>query len=98
MVEDKDPLVETTTVITGSEMRVEIMERIDDDTVRVILLAPEGLGAEIRAETADLAGQLIWQDIPEITVTDLGDNRFEIIAPFTEDTRQFYRLIAGDGL
>ena len=27
-----------------------------------------------------------------------GRNRYEIIAPFTEETRQFFRLIAGDGL
>ena len=98
MLEDKEPLVETTTIITDSGIRVELIERINDDTVRIILLTPEGLGAEIRAETTDLTGLLVWQDIPELTVTELGENRFEIIAPFTEDSRQFYRLIAGDGL
>ena len=53
--------------------------------------------AEIRAETTDLFDPLVWEDIPDITVNDLGDNRFEIIAPYTEQTRQFFRLIAGDG-
>ena len=95
--EDKDPLVETTTIVADSGIRVELMEKLTNDTVRIILLTPEGLGAEIRAETTDLTGLLVWHDIPEITVTELGENRYEIIAPFTEDSRQFYRLIAGDG-
>ena len=94
--EDKDPLVETTTVIADSGIRVELMEKLANDTVRIILQVPAGLGSEIRAESTNL-DPLTWTDIPNIVVTDLGDNRFEIIAPFTEDSRQFYRLIAGDG-
>ncbi|MDA0348613.1 MAG: right-handed parallel beta-helix repeat-containing protein [Verrucomicrobia bacterium] len=98
LVEDKDPLVETTTVIADSGIRVESMVRIDETRVRIILAVPPGLGAEIRAETTDLIDPFMWKDVSEITVTDLGDNRFEIIAPYTEDSRTFFRLIAGDGL
>ena len=74
------------------------MERIDEATVRMILAVPPGLGTEIRAETADLIDPFVWKDISEITITDLGNDRFEIIAPYIEDTRKFFRLIAGDGL
>ena len=95
--EIKEPILETTTTIADSGIRIEHMEFIDTGTVRIILLPPAGLGAEIRAETADLFDPIVWENIPDITVTDLGDNRFEIIAPFTEETRQFFRLIAGDG-
>ena len=73
------------------------MEMADLDTVRVILLVPDGLGATVRAETTDLIDPFQWINIPDIVVTDLGDNRIEILAPFTEQTRQFFRLIAGDG-
>ncbi|MCZ6673198.1 MAG: hypothetical protein O7C75_09685, partial [Verrucomicrobia bacterium] len=97
LVEDKDPLIETTTVVVPSDIRIEHMERIDEDTVRIILKVPEGLGSEIRIDTTDLIDPYQWISIPEIRVTDLGDNLYEIIAPFTEDTRQFFRLIAGDG-
>ena len=98
LVEDKEPLIETTTVIAESDIRVESMERIDEATVRIILAVPPGLGSEIRAETTDLIDPFMWKDVSEITVSDLGDNRFEIIAPYTEDTQKFFRLIAGDGL
>lgn len=98
LVEDKEPLIETTTVIAASDIRVESMERIDEATVRMILAVPPGLGSEIRAETADLIDPFVWKDISEITITDLGNDRFEIIAPYIEDTRKFFRLIAGDGL
>jgi len=96
--EIKEPLVETTTVVSPSDIKIEFMEQLDETTVRIVLVAPVGLGSEIRAETADLLDPYIWENIPDISVTDLGDNRFEIIAPFNEDTSQFFRLIAGDGL
>jgi hypothetical protein len=95
--EDKEPLIETTTLVTGSDLLIELMEMADLDTVRVILLVPDGLGATVRAETTDLIDPFQWINIPDIVVTDLGDNRIEILAPFTEQTRQFFRLIAGDG-
>jgi hypothetical protein len=98
LVEDKEPLIETTTVIAASDIRVESMERIDEATVRMILAVPPALGSEIRAETADLIDPFVWKDISEITITDLGNDRFEIIAPYIEDTRKFFRLIAGDKL
>ncbi|MCZ6675385.1 MAG: carboxypeptidase-like regulatory domain-containing protein [Verrucomicrobia bacterium] len=94
--EVKEPLIETTTLVTASDFGIELIEMLDEDTVRFILKAPGSFGATIRVETADLIDPYQWFDVETITVTDLGDNRFEITAPYTEETRQFFRFVVGD--
>jgi hypothetical protein len=96
LMEEKEPLVETTTLITGSDLFIESVEMLTEDTVKVVLRVPEGLGADIRAETADLIDPYQWNDLPGVTFTELGENRFEVIAPYTEQFRQFFRFIISD--
>ena len=94
--EVKEPLVETTTIVTASDLGIEHIEMIDADTIRFILQVPGSFITEVRVEASGMLDPNQWLDVEGATVLDMGDNRFEITAPFTEETSQFFRFIVSD--
>lgn len=94
--EAKEPTIEATTIVTASDFGVEFVEMIDEDTVRFILRAPSIPDTTVRVEASDVITPTLWFDVEGATVVDLGDGRFDITAPYTEENRQFFRFIVED--
>jgi hypothetical protein len=94
--EEKEPLVETSTIVLASDFGVELVEMLYPETIRFIINVPGEFVVDIDVEASDIIHPNFWSQVTDAVVTDLGDNRFEVIAPYSEDLKEFFRFIVTD--